>query len=746
MTDTLGPGQSLAVGGQLTSANGDFKVVYHADGMLHIYNRAGTLLARIGQQGPGIRCIMEENGNLISCSRQRPPPRVEVPCIVIWASNTDDNPDSRLVLLDDGSLVILDPGNREIWRANIPKYPSAQGDDMQPGEVLYPDQSIRSANGRFSLIYQRDGNLVLYGPAGWLWQSGTAGTPGAICIMQGDGNLVIYDWNNQWIWDSETDHNPGSRLLVQDNGMVAIYDPSNKLVWSTNVLQIPFRFGAHNLTFKNFKDGLPDWSTYEETFGAAEVWHELLDPVFGHPVLTAAFYLFYHYFLKGEPNGGLATGFCTALASLVADNFWQGKTDTPTITEASVKKKMTAVHGKLLSRESLIHFHDQGREGIARVEKTYREIEATFLHGVNRHNAPLLFFIPSGAIWDSGYIDKLGETHCVMPYRFVYPTSHSGPRLSADGSTTTTDPDRVEMYVWDTNKPTSTYCKLVFRRVGERIEYEYFPDLTTPQFTSQHGITLGMMTNGHYMLSDHDLPFSGPAGVQRFVIDFLLSPAELQIRDAKGLRTGNFGAKIYSEIPGSHPCYLVKGAYLLPEHTALTRKIVGRGAGRYDYNSIMPDGTTVAISGVSTATGQKDILSISSDATKIRFAPAVKKTFSITLARKVGDQMRAVAITGAGAGPGKNIDITVSPEMSALRMANRATARRVNVKAFAIAKSTNTPANKEITGVSIPADHDLAVTFTDWGARDLQAQVYVRPRRNTRTRPNTRRRQYKRRR
>lgn len=131
------------------------------------------------------------------------------------------------------------------------------------------------------------------------------------------------------------------------------------------VLEVPFRYGQHNLSFDNFTDGVPDWGTYETTFGSAEVWHEQLDPVFAHPLLTAAFYFFYEHFLKGKANGGLATGFCTSLAGLVADRFWQGRTDTPTVTKASVHKFLTAIHGKLLSRESLIHFHDQGRQGVA---------------------------------------------------------------------------------------------------------------------------------------------------------------------------------------------------------------------------------------------------------------------------------------------------------------------------------------------------------------------------------------------
>jgi hypothetical protein len=310
-----------------------------------------------------------------------------------------------------------------------------------------------------------------------------------------------------------------------------------------------------------------------------------------------------------------------------------------------------------------------------------------------------------------------------MPYRFVYPQGHPGPSLSPDGSTSTTDPDKVEMFVWDCNHPESSNCKLVFKRVAGKIEFEYFDDSSTAKFKSQDGITLGMMTNGQYMLSDHDLPFSGPLGLTSFVIDFLLSPADLQITDSNGLRTGNFGGQIHSEIPDSHPFYLVKGAYMLPENTALTRKIVGSGVGTYDFNSILPDGTTISLKGVSTALGQEDVLSVSSDGTQIRFTPAVEKTFSLSLGRMVGDQMRAVALTGVGGGPAADVDITVSPEMSIVRVGNRGAARNISVKAFAIKKSNNTPINKQVAGLNIPTNHDLVVSVANWTSVDLSAEA-----------------------
>ena len=110
---------------------------------------------------------------------------------------------------------------------------------MQPGEVLSPGQSIRSANGQYTFVYQGDGNLVLYRNRDGrpLWASNTAGRPTGVGIMQGDGNLVIYDPDVNPIWSSDTWQHPGSRLVVQDDGNVVIYRPDGTPVWATNTVQ-----------------------------------------------------------------------------------------------------------------------------------------------------------------------------------------------------------------------------------------------------------------------------------------------------------------------------------------------------------------------------------------------------------------------------------------------------------------------------------------------------------------------------
>lgn len=513
----------------------------------------------------------------------------------------------------------------------------------------------------------------------------------------------------------------GGSVSVQvrnPDGMVS----NSRTATKPRVLEIPFTYGVHNLPFNNFKDGVPSWGTFEDTFGTAEVWHELLDPIFGHPVLTAAYYAFYEHFLKGETNGGLATGFCTSLSSLVADKLWKGETDTITTTKASVHKMLTAIHGKLLSRESLIHFHDQSRQGTARVEQTAREIERVFLTGCDRNVAPLLFFIPSGAIWDAGYIDGLSDSHCLMPYRFVYPSGHPGPQLSPNGTTTIASLDGVQLFCWDCNHADNTNCRLQFRMDGGELHYDYFDGGSGIKFSSSDGITLGQMSNGDYMLSDHDLPFGGPFGLTSFIVDFLLSPADLEILDENGLRVGNFNNQIYSEIPDSHPCYLLKGAYLLPVNRSYTRHIVGDGAGTYTFNSIMPDGTTIKLENVQTQPGHRDTLMVNADASQIRFAPHAEKEFTVTFSKLIGNQVRSLAISGVGGGPGTESDITVAPDLSLFRLGNRSTLKNVQVKAFSINKTSNTPVNKQVN-VNLPSNHDLVVSVGNWNTVDLQAEA-----------------------
>lgn len=482
------------------------------------------------------------------------------------------------------------------------------------------------------------------------------------------------------------------------------------------VLDTGIQIGIHDFSFDNFASGNPSWSTFEDTFGAYEVWHELLDPIFGHPILTSAFFAFYKYFLLGTDNGGLATGFCTAMSSVLLDEFYKGSNDTHTRYNLNeeTRKLFTAIHGRLLSRESLIDLHNQCLCGNSNVETVFRCIESGFRDGVNRESAPLLFFVPSGAIWEGDNINKLAETHCVVPIRIVYPIGHDG--ISIEGT---------KLYCWDCNHPIiegidiAHNCRIEFRQTDGEIRFDYYDGMSLPMFSSEMGITLASMSNGKYLLSDHDLPFSGPFGVTHFCVDFLLSSANLLIEDVYGNRTGSSGSNIFAEIPNSVPSYLAKNFYMLPANQAFTRKITGFRNGNYSFHSLSPIGTFLSLEDVTTVLGEEDILSINADYSQLRFIPGSSKDFQINIAKEFEDQIRAISIEGVGAGSQLPADITISPDLSILRIGNRDIARSVNAQVTVYNKNSGTHDSLNQTNINLPTDHDLLITVTDWENLDM---------------------------
>lgn len=81
----------------------------------------------------------------------------------------------------------------------------ATGNRMNPGEALAAGE--RLVNGIYSLTCQSDGNLVMSHNDGSSeivdWASGSSGAA-AECVMQPDGNLVIYGAQMNVIWASNT--------------------------------------------------------------------------------------------------------------------------------------------------------------------------------------------------------------------------------------------------------------------------------------------------------------------------------------------------------------------------------------------------------------------------------------------------------------------------------------------------------------------------------------------------------------
>ena len=141
----------------------------------------------------------------------------------------------RLLLLTllVGLLMAIVPGSAFAAAKSVASNSSAGSDNLQPGQILYANQSLISRDKLFTLIMQGDGNLVLYrGGYGVLWSSQTPGNPGAFVGMQTDGNLVLWNVNWRVLWASNTGGYYGASASMQTDGNFVIYLKGAAL-WST---------------------------------------------------------------------------------------------------------------------------------------------------------------------------------------------------------------------------------------------------------------------------------------------------------------------------------------------------------------------------------------------------------------------------------------------------------------------------------------------------------------------------------
>ncbi len=85
----------------------------------------------------------------------------------------------------------------------------------------------------YALIFQNDGNLVIYNPSRKpIWATGTEKTGANRFAVQSDGNVVLYV-DSTPLWATNTSGKPGSRLVMQDDGNLVVYLPTNQPIFDT---------------------------------------------------------------------------------------------------------------------------------------------------------------------------------------------------------------------------------------------------------------------------------------------------------------------------------------------------------------------------------------------------------------------------------------------------------------------------------------------------------------------------------
>jgi len=109
----------------------------------------------------------------------------------------------------------------------------AAGSVMLVGQSLRR-QSLTSQSGSCTLVYQDDGNLVLYryDRDRAVWASNTQGASVGELVLQTDGNLVLYDREGHAVWATGTDGRPAARLTVRDEAVVVLEAVDGSELWA----------------------------------------------------------------------------------------------------------------------------------------------------------------------------------------------------------------------------------------------------------------------------------------------------------------------------------------------------------------------------------------------------------------------------------------------------------------------------------------------------------------------------------
>jgi hypothetical protein len=106
---------------------------------------------------------------------------------------------------------------------------------LKAGTTLRSGAYLASANGRYRLEMQANGDLVLSEEGIVLWASHTARHRGAVATMQRDGNFVIYQ-RRRALWSSRTSRHARSDyyLSLQADGNIVLFTPARRALWETH--------------------------------------------------------------------------------------------------------------------------------------------------------------------------------------------------------------------------------------------------------------------------------------------------------------------------------------------------------------------------------------------------------------------------------------------------------------------------------------------------------------------------------
>ncbi len=220
------PGQNLQKEKKYYAQNQQYYLKFQNDGNLVMYSKGNIPLWDSKTENRGARAEFQVDGNLVVYNGGG---------AAIFATNTGGR-GSLLIVQNDGNLVVYGNRNNALWASqdNDNRKNGYNTGILYKGRAISKNDKIYSEKGDYYLIFQPDGNLVVYNKTIYspIWSSNTQGR-GSRAVFQDDGNLVVYDNGNTPIFSTNTNAKNSDRLVMQDDGNLVIYNHSNVAVWAS---------------------------------------------------------------------------------------------------------------------------------------------------------------------------------------------------------------------------------------------------------------------------------------------------------------------------------------------------------------------------------------------------------------------------------------------------------------------------------------------------------------------------------
>lgn len=146
----------------------------------------------------------------------------------------NDNPVSSAALDVCGKRVSSCKKRFDTTSDFPPNYSTVgKSNTVTSGQTLSAGQDRVSTNGWYRLIMQNDGNLVIYDKGRTaIWSTATTGSNADRAIMQADGNFVLYTAALAVVWSTGT-LEPGNTLVMRDDGNLVVLGTANEVRWQS---------------------------------------------------------------------------------------------------------------------------------------------------------------------------------------------------------------------------------------------------------------------------------------------------------------------------------------------------------------------------------------------------------------------------------------------------------------------------------------------------------------------------------